>query len=74
MEIDLAPQRPIVSLRGNDITIVASGHSSLLAREAAQLLKSKGISVEVVDIRVLNPLHTEIIIESVKKNKKFIGS
>ena len=74
VEIDLATQRPIVSLRGSDITIVASGHSSLLAREAAQLLKSKGISVEVIDIRVLNPLHTEVIIKSVKKNKKFIGS
>ena len=72
VEINLATQRPIVSLRGSDITIVASGHSSLLAREAAQLLKSKGISVEVVDIRVLNPLHTEIIIESVKKTKNLL--
>ena len=72
VEIDLATQRPIVSLRGSDITIVASGHSSLLAREAAQLLKSKGVSVEVVDIRVLNPLHTEIIIESVKKTKNLL--
>jgi len=72
VEIDLATQRPIVSLRGSDITIVASGYSSLLARESAQLLKSKGISVEVVDIRVLNPLHTEIIIESVKKTKNLL--
>ena len=72
VEIDLLTQRPIVSLTGNDITIVASGHSSLLAREAAQLLKSKGISVEVVDIRVLNPFHTEIIIESVKKTKNLL--
>ena len=72
VEIDLATQRPIVSLRGSDITIVASGYSSLLAREAAQLLKSKGISVEVVDIRVLNPLHTEIIIESIKKTKNLL--
>ena len=72
VEIDLATQRPIVSLRGSDITIVASGHSSLLAREAAQLLKSKDISVEVVDIRVLNPLHTEVIIESVKKTKNLL--
>jgi len=72
VEIDLATQRPIVSLRGSDITIVASGHSSLLAREAAQLLKSKGISVEVVDIRVLNPFHTEVIIESVKKTKNLL--
>ena len=73
VEIDLATQRPIVSLRGSDITIVASGHSSLLAREAAQLLKSKDISVEVVDIRVLNPLHTEVIIESVKKTKNLLA-
>ena len=72
VEIDLATQRPIVSLRGSDITIVASGHSSLLAREAAQLLKSKGISVEVIDIRVLNPLHTEVIIKSVKKTKNLL--
>ena len=72
VEIDLATQRPIVSLRGSDITIVASGHSSLLAREAAQLLKSKGVSVEVVDIRVLNPFHTEVIIESVKKTKNLL--
>ena len=73
VEIDLATQRPIVSLRGSDITIVASGHSSLLAREAAQLLKSKDISVEVVDIRVLNPFHTEVIIESVKKTKNLLA-
>ena len=72
VEIDLATQRPIVSLRGSDITIVATGHSSLLAREAAQLLKSKGISVEVIDIRVLNPLHAEVIIKSVKKTKNLL--
>ena len=72
VEIDLATQRPIVSLLGSDITIVASGHSSLLAREAAQLLKSKDISVEVVDIRVLNPFHTEVIIESVKKTQNLL--
>ena len=72
VELDLATQRPIVSLIGSDITIVASGHSSLLAREAAQQLKSKGVSVEVVDVRVLNPFHAEIIIESVKKTKNLL--
>ena len=72
VELDLATQRPVVSLIGSDITIVASGHSSLLARESAQQLKSKGVSVEVVDVRVLNPLHAEIIIESVKKTKNLL--
>ena len=72
VEIDLLTQRPIVSLIGSDVTIVASGHSSLLAREAAKLLESQKVSAEVVDIRVLNPLHTEEIIKSVKKTKNLL--
>ena len=69
VELDLTSQRPVISILGNDITIVASGHASLLAREAAQILESENISAEVIDIRILNPLHPEIIIESVKKTK-----
>ena len=72
VEIDLLTQKPIVSLVGSDVTIVASGHSSLLAREAAKLLESQKVSAEVVDIRVLNPLHTKKIIKSVKKTKNLL--
>ena len=72
VEIDLLTQRPIVSLIGSDVTIVASGHSSLLARQAAKKLESQKVSAEVVDIRVLNPLHTEEIIKSVKKTKNLL--
>jgi pyruvate/2-oxoglutarate/acetoin dehydrogenase E1 component len=72
VELDLASQKPVVSLTGSDITIVASGHSSLLAREAAQLLEIEKISVEVVDVRVLNPFYSEEIIESVKKTKNLL--
>jgi len=71
-ELDLTSQRPVVSLKGSDITIVASGHASLLAREAAGQLGSEKISVEVVDVRVLNPFHTEEIMESVKKTKNLL--
>lgn len=71
-ELDLTTQRPVVSLIGSDITIVASGHASLLAREAAGQLGSEKISVEVVDVRVLNPFHTEEIMESVKKTKNLL--
>ena len=66
-EIDLTTQKPIVTSKGKDITIVASGHSSLLAREATQELKKNHISAEVIDTRVLNPLHSRPIINSVKK-------
>ena len=71
-EINLLDQKPRVSIKGCDITIVASGHSSLLAREAAQILKNKNISAEVVDIRVLNPLDASLIINSVKKTKNLL--
>jgi acetoin:2,6-dichlorophenolindophenol oxidoreductase subunit beta len=71
-EIDLTTQKPIISLIGEDITVVASGYSSLLAREAAQELKNRDISVEVIDVRVLNPFHTEEILRSVKKTKNLL--
>lgn len=71
-EINLLDQKPKISIKGCDITIVASGHSSLLAREAAQILKNKNISAEVVDIRVLNPLDASLIINSVKKTKNLL--
>lgn len=71
-EIDLTTQKPIVTSKGKDITIVASGHSSLLAREATQDLKKKNISAEVIDIRVLNPLYSKSIVNSVRKTKNLL--
>lgn len=71
VELDLTKQRPVVSLTGNDITIVASGHASLLAREAAEQLEGN-ISVEVIDVRVLNPFYAEEIIKSVSKTKNLL--
>ena len=65
-------QKPIISLIGSDITIVASGHASLLAREAAEKLETKSISVEVLDVRVLNPFHAEEIVDSVKKTRNLL--
>lgn len=72
VELDLSKQGPVISLTGSDITVVASGHSSLLAREAALWLKSEGLSVEVIDVRILNPFHAEKIIESVIKTKNLL--
>ena len=71
-ELDLLDQKPIISQNGEDITIVASGHSSLLSRDGATLLQKDGISAEVIDIRVLNPFHVEEIITSVKKTRSLL--
>ena len=71
-ELDLTKQRPSISLMGSDITMVSSGHASLLVREASKKLENENISVEVIDVRVLNPFHIEEILESVKKTKNLL--
>ncbi|MCY4160459.1 MAG: transketolase family protein [Flavobacteriaceae bacterium] len=57
---------------GNDITIVATGHlvwESLLARE---VLKTKGVSAEIINIHTIKPIDEQIIINSVQKTKCII--
>ena len=71
-EINLVTQKPIISHLGSDITIVSSGHTSLLARKAIKNLESINISPEVIDIRILNPFDVTQIIESVKKTKNLL--
>ena len=72
VELNLADQRPQVTQSGSDITIVGSGHASLLARNAATILKNEQISAEVIDVRVLNPFFAEEIVSSVKKTKNIL--
>ena len=71
-EINLLDQRPHITQTGTDITIVSSGHTSLLARDAAALLIGKNISAEVIDIRVLNPFHADEIVTSVRKTRNIL--
>ncbi len=51
---------------GRDITIVAYSRMMLLALEAAAQLSEKGIEAEVVDLRTIEPLDMNTIIDSVK--------
>ena len=58
---------------GKDVTIVTYGsmlHASLEAAE--KLEKQKGIDVEVIDIRTLQPLDLETIYESVSKTNRVV--
>jgi len=71
-EMNLAIQKPCITNIGTDVTIAASGHSSLLARNAAIKLAELNISAEVIDIRVLNPFDAEIIVNSVKKTRHLV--
>ncbi|MDC1260885.1 pyruvate dehydrogenase complex E1 component subunit beta [Pseudomonadota bacterium] len=58
---------------GIDITIVAFSIMVGKSLEAAEILNSKGISAEVINLRTLRPLDTETIINSVKKTNRVVA-
>jgi pyruvate dehydrogenase E1 component beta subunit len=57
---------------GEDVTIIATGNMVRRALEAADTLKAKGVSAEVLDPRTIVPLDEEMIVESVKKTGRAV--
>jgi acetoin:2,6-dichlorophenolindophenol oxidoreductase subunit beta len=57
---------------GEDVTIIATGNMVRRALEAADALKAKGVSAEVLDPRTIVPLDEELILESVKKTGRAV--
>jgi pyruvate dehydrogenase E1 component beta subunit len=55
---------------GTDLSIIAASYMVKEAMLAAKQLETKGIHVEVVDIRTIKPLDVDTIVNSVKKTKK----
>lgn len=54
---------------GTDVTIIATGHLTWSAVEAAQALDKKGVSVDLINIHTIKPLDEEAILKSVAKTK-----
>lgn len=52
---------------GTDVTLVTSSHMTLEGLQAAQLLEKEGISVELIDLRSVQPLDRQTILTSVRK-------
>jgi pyruvate/2-oxoglutarate/acetoin dehydrogenase E1 component len=61
-----------VKREGQDVTVIASGYMVWHAMLAARLLEQDGISVEVVDVRTINPLDRETIGESARKTGRVV--
>ena len=71
-EIDLASQQPKCLASGDYMTLVASGYSTRLALLAREELLKEGLSVEVIDLRVLNPFRPQVIVDSVRRTGRLM--
>ena len=77
-EIEVDPEylTPIgkasVLQEGADITIISYGTMVHKCMETAKKLEEDGICAEVIDLRSLNPLDTETILNSAKKTRRVL--
>jgi pyruvate dehydrogenase E1 component beta subunit len=72
VELDLTKEGPKRITEGSDITIIASSYSCLLAQKARDVLIKEAMSVEIIDLRVLNPFNPELIVRSVEKTGRVL--
>jgi pyruvate/2-oxoglutarate/acetoin dehydrogenase E1 component len=61
-----------VKREGTDVTVVAYGLMVGRALDAASILESEGISVEVVDLRTVHPFDEETVLASVRKTGRLV--
>lgn len=71
-EKPLATFEPNVLINGKDITLVGCGYTSFLAEQASMTLEAQGISAEVIDLRILNPIKLDVVSNSVKKTGRLL--
>lgn len=57
---------------GTDITILSYGMIFNQAMKAAEILKNRGISVRLINLRTLRPLDKELIAESIRKTNMLV--
>jgi len=61
-----------VKLEGDDVTVVAISRMVQVALKAAEILRKKDVTCEVIDPRTLMPLDEEAILASVRKTGKLV--
>jgi pyruvate dehydrogenase E1 component beta subunit len=63
---------PAQTRQGDELTIVSSSYNMLEAHEAADAMRSAGVTADVFDLRVLRPLEITPILESVRRTGRLI--
>lgn len=61
---------PVIRKEGKDLTIMTLGPTLYPAVEAATQLQQYGVDAEIIDLRWINPLKYELLVESIKKTGK----
>lgn len=68
----LNPSGVCVAHPGADVSVVCYGMMGQMVLQAARQMEEEGISVEVLDLRILHPLEIEPVLESVRKTGKVL--
>jgi len=61
-----------VKREGEDVTIVTYAYVTHFCLEAAEKLAEEGISAEVIDLRTIDPLDRQCILDSVRKTGRLV--
>jgi pyruvate dehydrogenase E1 component beta subunit len=61
-----------IKRKGRDVTIAAASYMVHEALKAAEELTTEGIDAEVLDLRTIKPLDSELILSSVKKTRRLL--
>jgi pyruvate dehydrogenase E1 component beta subunit len=64
--------RADVKRPGGDVTIICHAKTVSVALKAAEQLATEGVNAEVVDLRTIRPLDTEVILASVTKTNRCV--
>ncbi len=64
--------KAVIARTGSDITLVSYGYGMRPVNAAADRLSERGVSAEVIDLRSLNPLDLDTIVNSVQKTNRVV--
>ena len=71
-KIKLDSLEPQFIRNGSDLTIVSAGYSTKIAVELEERLKTRKISCDVIDLRVLTNIKINKIVKSIKKTNRLL--
>jgi len=64
--------KAVVRKEGKDVTVVGTSHLAAEAERAAVSLEEAGIDAEIIDLRTINPIDAQAIVESVEKTGRLL--